>query len=146
MGQSPENIWAIDCIPVSGEFEPGPFGPPGVIVSSVQSAREAARRSRCVNDHYYASKGTTTIVRGYTIFNTIVTPNSTTHPWSVCKWGTSGAAQQSEHVKADSYHPGGVAVLFADGSVKFIKDSVSVNTWMALGTRDNGEVISADSD
>src|SRR5262249_36969383 len=45
---------------------------------------------------------------GYTIFNTVVTPNSVTYPWSVCKWGTSGAAQQSEYIRADSYHPGGV--------------------------------------
>ncbi|MBX6315353.1 MAG: DUF1559 domain-containing protein [Isosphaeraceae bacterium] len=82
---------------------------------------------------------------GYTIFNTIVTPNSTSYPWSVCKWGTSGAAQQSEYSKADSYHPGGVNALFADGSVRFIKDSISPTTWMALGTRAGGEVISADS-
>jgi hypothetical protein len=32
-----------------------------------------------------------------------------------------------------------------DGSVKFIKDSVNRMTWMALGTRDNGETISADA-
>jgi len=74
-----------------------------------------------------------------------LTPNSVTYPWSVCKWGTSGAAQQSEYIKADSYHPGGVNVLFADGSVRFVKDSVNATTWMALGTRANGEVISADS-
>jgi prepilin-type N-terminal cleavage/methylation domain-containing protein/prepilin-type processing-associated H-X9-DG protein len=82
---------------------------------------------------------------GVTIFNTIVTPNSVTYPWSNCKWGTSGASQQSEYARADSYHPGGVNVLMADGSVRFIKDSVNVNTWMALGTRANGEVISSDA-
>ncbi|MFM7129238.1 MAG: H-X9-DG-CTERM domain-containing protein [bacterium] len=36
-------------------------------------------------------------------------------------------------------------VLFADGSVKFIKDSVNAGTWRALGTIAGGEVISADS-
>jgi len=82
---------------------------------------------------------------GYTIFNTVVTPNSVTYPWSNCKWGTSGASQQSEYAKADSYHPGGVNVLCADGSVRFIKSSINVTTWMALGTRANGEVISSDS-
>jgi hypothetical protein len=33
----------------------------------------------------------------------------------------------------------------ADGSVRFIKDSISMQSWMALGTRAGGEVISADS-
>jgi hypothetical protein len=32
-----------------------------------------------------------------------------------------------------------------DGSVKFVKDSVSLATWRALGTRNGGEVISSDS-
>jgi len=33
----------------------------------------------------------------------------------------------------------------ADGSVKFIKDSVSLQAWWALGSRNGGETISADS-
>jgi prepilin-type N-terminal cleavage/methylation domain-containing protein/prepilin-type processing-associated H-X9-DG protein len=44
-----------------------------------------------------------------------------------------------------SNHPGGVNVGFCDGSVHFLKDSVSVQTWWALGTRNLGEVISSDS-
>jgi prepilin-type N-terminal cleavage/methylation domain-containing protein/prepilin-type processing-associated H-X9-DG protein len=46
---------------------------------------------------------------------------------------------------ATSNHPGGVNVCFADGSVHFVKDSVAVNTWWALGTRNQGEVLSSDS-
>jgi prepilin-type N-terminal cleavage/methylation domain-containing protein/prepilin-type processing-associated H-X9-DG protein len=44
-----------------------------------------------------------------------------------------------------SNHPGGVNVCFADGSVKFIKNSISLQTWWALGTRGQGEVISSDA-
>jgi len=44
-----------------------------------------------------------------------------------------------------SNHPGGVNVSFADGSVKFVKDTVSLQTWWALGTRNQAEVISSDS-
>ena len=44
-----------------------------------------------------------------------------------------------------SNHSGGVNVAFADGSVKFIKDSVSIPTWWALGTRNGSEVVSADA-
>jgi prepilin-type N-terminal cleavage/methylation domain-containing protein/prepilin-type processing-associated H-X9-DG protein len=46
---------------------------------------------------------------------------------------------------ATSNHPGGVNVCMGDGSVKFIKDTVSTQTWWALGTRNLSEVISADS-
>ncbi len=44
-----------------------------------------------------------------------------------------------------SNHPGGVNVAMTDGSVKFIKSTISLPTWWALGTRAGGEVISADS-
>ena len=43
-----------------------------------------------------------------------------------------------------SYHPGGVNVGFADGSVKFVRDSVNGYTWRALGTLQGGEIISSD--
>src|SRR5262249_24086409 len=43
-----------------------------------------------------------------------------------------------------SHHPGGVNVCFADGSVKFIKDTVGVKVWWAMGSRAGGEVISSD--
>jgi prepilin-type processing-associated H-X9-DG protein len=46
---------------------------------------------------------------------------------------------------ADSYHPGGVNVLLADGSVRFVKDSVNGMAWRALGTIAGVEVISADA-
>ena len=49
------------------------------------------------------------------------------------------------HVPARSYHAGGVNVGFCDGSVRFIKNSISLITWKALGTRAGGEVISSDS-
>jgi prepilin-type N-terminal cleavage/methylation domain-containing protein/prepilin-type processing-associated H-X9-DG protein len=44
-----------------------------------------------------------------------------------------------------SHHTGGVNTLFGDGSVRFIKNSVDLQVWRALGTRNGGEVISADS-
>jgi prepilin-type N-terminal cleavage/methylation domain-containing protein/prepilin-type processing-associated H-X9-DG protein len=46
---------------------------------------------------------------------------------------------------ASSRHPGGTNMLFGDGSVKFIKDAISLQTYRALGTRNGGEVVSADS-
>ena len=46
---------------------------------------------------------------------------------------------------ARSFHSGGVNALMADGSVRFAKSAVNVNTWRALSTPGNGEVVSADS-
>jgi prepilin-type processing-associated H-X9-DG protein len=48
-------------------------------------------------------------------------------------------------ITAGSAHPGGVNVLFLDGSVKFVKSTIAYATWYALGTRAGGEVISADA-
>jgi len=44
-----------------------------------------------------------------------------------------------------SLHPGGANFAMADGSVKFIKNAISVNVYRGLGTRAGGEVLSADS-
>ena len=48
------------------------------------------------------------------------------------------------HIAPRSNHPGGANAAFADGSVHFIKNSINATVWYALGTRANGEVISAD--
>jgi prepilin-type N-terminal cleavage/methylation domain-containing protein/prepilin-type processing-associated H-X9-DG protein len=42
---------------------------------------------------------------------------------------------------ARSNFVGGVNVCFGDGSVRFVRDSISINTWRALATRAGGEVI-----
>ena len=44
-----------------------------------------------------------------------------------------------------SFHPGGANVLMADGSVRFLEESTNVNVILGLGTRAEGEVISADA-
>ncbi len=44
-----------------------------------------------------------------------------------------------------SYHPGGVNLLLGDGSVRFVKDSINLVNWQALGSRAGGEIISSDS-
>ncbi|MDR3619883.1 MAG: DUF1559 domain-containing protein [Paludisphaera borealis] len=44
-----------------------------------------------------------------------------------------------------SNHPGGVNMAMADGSVRFLKDSISLPTFWGIGTRNGGEVISSDS-
>jgi prepilin-type N-terminal cleavage/methylation domain-containing protein/prepilin-type processing-associated H-X9-DG protein len=46
---------------------------------------------------------------------------------------------------ARSFHPGGVNALLADGSVKFFKSSIDVQTWRSLSTMSAGEILSADA-
>jgi prepilin-type N-terminal cleavage/methylation domain-containing protein/prepilin-type processing-associated H-X9-DG protein len=60
---------------------------------------------------------------------------------------TSTATYPSDRtfVGASSNHSGGVNVGFLDGSVRFIKDSVSTQTWGAIATHNGGEVIDASS-
>jgi prepilin-type processing-associated H-X9-DG protein/prepilin-type N-terminal cleavage/methylation domain-containing protein len=50
----------------------------------------------------------------------------------------------SLNIAARSRHPGGANSLFCDGHVQFVKDSVNVAAWQALGSRNGGEVVSAD--
>ncbi|MHC5538558.1 DUF1559 family PulG-like putative transporter [Singulisphaera rosea] len=84
---------------------------------------------------------------GWTYTNIIQTPNrDSVFPGGGCRFNCAGCGIDSSFSYAvSSNHPGGANMLMADGSVKLIKDSVSRLTWWALGTRNGGEVISADS-
>jgi prepilin-type N-terminal cleavage/methylation domain-containing protein/prepilin-type processing-associated H-X9-DG protein len=87
--------------------------------------------------------------RGQSLFNTVVTPNSKQYPWRSCRMSSAACAScamdGTTFVNASSNHPGGCNFSFADGSVRFIKDSVNMQTYESLGTRNGGEVLSSDS-
>ena len=46
---------------------------------------------------------------------------------------------------ARSYHPGGVNVLFGDGSARSVKSTIDGMVWRALGTIGGGEIVSAET-
>lgn len=71
-------------------------------------------------------------------YNHIVTPNSPFHD-CMLELGIGAAASGGGSVKASSFHPGGVNSCAADGSVKFVADSVSTMVWEAVGTRADGD-------
>jgi prepilin-type N-terminal cleavage/methylation domain-containing protein/prepilin-type processing-associated H-X9-DG protein len=54
-----------------------------------------------------------------------------------CGWLPSLRASMT----ASSRHTGGVNVVFGDGSVRFINNSIDLPTWRAMGSRDGGEVV-----
>ena len=84
---------------------------------------------------------------GLTLTNIIITPNSTRHAFSGCRLDcAAGCGTDFGHFfTPSSNHPGGVNVLFCDGSVRYVKDSVSQNVWISLGSRNGKEAISSDS-
>jgi len=59
-------------------------------------------------------------------------------------WIRNTACQNWGQFAFRSLHPGGANFAMADGSVKFLKSSISLPTYRALATRASSEVISAD--
>jgi prepilin-type N-terminal cleavage/methylation domain-containing protein/prepilin-type processing-associated H-X9-DG protein len=72
-------------------------------------------------------------------YNHIQTPNR-----KACSIGGIGN-DLTEVITPSSFHSGGVNMLFIDGSVRFVKDSISYETYYAIGTMAGGEVVSSDS-
>ncbi len=50
-------------------------------------------------------------------------------------------SNQNSPWRANSFHPGGVNSVFADGSVHFLPDSIDFATWQGLATIAGGEVV-----
>jgi prepilin-type N-terminal cleavage/methylation domain-containing protein/prepilin-type processing-associated H-X9-DG protein len=79
---------------------------------------------------------------GYTLGNLVVPPNP---PYPNCNINPNGTLANPGVYGLSSYHPGGANVLLADGSVRFLKNSISYQPLWSLGSRAGGEVISSDS-
>ena len=71
-----------------------------------------------------------------------VTPIIDPDPFS---WYLKPAAQIYGNHGFRSQHPGGANFLFGDGSVRFLKSTINLNTYWSIGTKNGGEVVSADS-
>jgi prepilin-type N-terminal cleavage/methylation domain-containing protein/prepilin-type processing-associated H-X9-DG protein len=83
---------------------------------------------------------------GFTLFNTIMPPSSKQYTFGACRMGATNAdIADGTYQNANSNHPGGCNFVFGDGSVHFLKSSISMRIYWALGTKANGEVISSDS-
>jgi prepilin-type N-terminal cleavage/methylation domain-containing protein/prepilin-type processing-associated H-X9-DG protein len=81
----------------------------------------------------------------HTLGNTLVGPNP---PYPNCAADIYGLGDTDDDIGyfgLSSLHPGGCNVLMADGSVRFIKNSISQLTLWSLGSRAQGEVISSDN-
>jgi prepilin-type N-terminal cleavage/methylation domain-containing protein/prepilin-type processing-associated H-X9-DG protein len=79
-----------------------------------------------------------------TLGNVLLPPNPK-YPNCSSVSQTSNAIQNPGMWGLSSFHPGGANILMCDGSVKFLKDSTNMVTVWAIGSRNQGEVVSADS-
>jgi prepilin-type N-terminal cleavage/methylation domain-containing protein/prepilin-type processing-associated H-X9-DG protein len=79
-----------------------------------------------------------------TLGNTLMAPNSPYPNCTIVNWGGDTDGSWGS-VGMSSSHSGGANALFADGSVKFLKNSVAQLVIWQLGTRAGGEVVSSDS-
>ena len=75
-------------------------------------------------------------------YNHYLTPNSPLYD-CITNDTTPGQGQYTAvgFRAARSRHTGGVNLLLCDGSVRFVRNSIQADTWRALATRANGEVI-----
>jgi prepilin-type processing-associated H-X9-DG protein len=81
-----------------------------------------------------------------TRYNHLMPPNGASCVTLGSNATTIAAAQLgATATTASSRHPGGVNLLLADGSTRFVKSSININAWWALGSKGGGEVISSDS-
>ncbi len=61
-----------------------------------------------------------------------------------CEFDTQGF-QPNGALTAGSRHSGGANVMMMDGSARFVKGTVSPQTWWSIGSMSGGEVVSSDS-
>ena len=73
-------------------------------------------------------------------YNHVMPPNT----WP-CLYPINGITNGNGAMPPSSRHPGVVNVLFGDGTVHAIKQTIGVNVWWALGTRAGNETISSDA-
>jgi prepilin-type processing-associated H-X9-DG protein len=84
---------------------------------------------------------------GFGMFNTVVPPSSMQFQFAWCAFRNrpNSNASDGAYQNTSSNHPGGANFLFGDGSARFLKSSIAIKTYWALGTKANGEVVSSDT-
>jgi prepilin-type N-terminal cleavage/methylation domain-containing protein/prepilin-type processing-associated H-X9-DG protein len=116
-------------------------GPPELPGQTLLAFQQACLASTTVN---YSGKGVDWVndkVANGGGYSHIMAPNTKSCVFSS---GSSGSTDNSM-ISASSRHSGGVNVGFLDGSIRFVKSSISPQAWWAIATKAGGEVISADA-
>jgi prepilin-type N-terminal cleavage/methylation domain-containing protein/prepilin-type processing-associated H-X9-DG protein len=109
--------------------------------SNTISAGESLPAQRADNNVWEWNSG----ANGTTIPINYPSPQSCNLPGN--GWGSTNFASRCAYANVGfkSKHPGGANFLFVDGSVHFLKTSINIFTYCALGSRAAGEIVSSDS-
>ncbi len=76
---------------------------------------------------------------GLSRFDDIMNGNDNPNKGMGCQVGAN-----SYQVTTKSFHPGGVNLCFADGSVRFIINNITVGAYQLMHSRDDGQIYSLD--
>jgi prepilin-type processing-associated H-X9-DG protein len=78
-------------------------------------------------------------------YNHIMPPNERSCARHDGNMGAGAVNDNGGATTASSRHPGGVNLMFVDGSGQFIQDTVELRIWQAMGSRNGAEVVDSGS-
>jgi len=142
---SPQDV--VNPVPWTGGGGTGMNMPNGATalpgwLNNCAGAYKTSAGSGNTNMSYLGAEWLTSMF-GYALGNVLQPPNPPYPNCRTCTW--NGDWDCAGMYGLSSYHSGGCNILLVDGSVRFFKNSTNPLTMWALGTRNNGEVVSADS-
>jgi prepilin-type processing-associated H-X9-DG protein len=115
---------------------------PGAL--DIAEVMDICQSLRASNPPHYSWAGRNWVVEGYenTFYNHLATPNTPTADCSMTYFHPLNPPWTGKGLfAARSNHSGGVNVLMMDGAVRFISDSIALEIWRAIATRDGGEKV-----
>lgn len=98
--------------------------------------RIAARPSNAEDGYRLAGKRWFWTGREHTLYNHAQVPNGIVPD---CTYG--GSMPATGMFTARSWHRGGVNVVMADGSGRFVADHITTSVWRGFGSRNGGELV-----
>jgi prepilin-type N-terminal cleavage/methylation domain-containing protein/prepilin-type processing-associated H-X9-DG protein len=122
-GQTPTGAVPTDPRREVLELPGGSDTTPAACASGTSGVWSGQRGAKWINGHY-----------GDTLYNHFHAPNA-------AAWDCGNGFHNKALTAARSQHEGGVNVLLCDGSVRFVSESVALDVWRAIATRNGGEVV-----
>lgn len=138
--------WNKGSVRFGGDYQLGNIGYQTLNANGALAACKAINSNP---NHIFESRGGESwFISGlhFTAYNQCAPPN---HFDTDCSFVNSVGSVHDRHMvdgvfSASSSHAQGVNVLFMEGSVRFIKDTVSLSLWRSIATRSGGDLADID--